>query len=73
MSNYWEPPDPPVDQKPAARERFRNVIKLAGYSETAQERILEEYFEQYWNGDRKAFFDMMKQYEEDYKKDGEIV
>ena len=54
-----------------ARERFRNVILLAGYKNP--EPILEEWFEKYWAGDRGLFFAMLKEYEEDYKRDGEII
>lgn len=57
--------------KRAARERFRNVILLAGYKNP--DPILEEWFEKYYAVDRDKFFAMMAQYEEDYKKDGEIV
>lgn len=60
-----------VDPKTEARERFRNVIRLAGY--TNPEPILEEWFEQYWNGNREEFFAMMTEYEEKYKEDGEII
>lgn len=58
-------------EKEILRARFKNVIRLAGYSEAAQERILEEYFEEYFAGDRAKFIAMLVEYEENYKRDGQ--
>jgi hypothetical protein len=57
----------PQDDKEALRERFRKVIKLAGYSDAAAEKILGEYFERYYAGDRAQFIEMMEEYEENYR------
>jgi hypothetical protein len=70
LCGYPVPPDP----KTALRERFRNVIILAGYQGKAVEGILEEWFEKYYaDPDRAKFIKMLEEYEQRYKEDGEII
>jgi hypothetical protein len=58
----WTPIPPNPDQ--SLRERFRNVIRLAGYAELAQDRILEQWYDFYMNGDRTEFVKMLEKYEQ---------
>jgi hypothetical protein len=64
----WTPIPPNPDQ--SLRERFRNVIRLAGYAEVAQDRILEQWYDFYMNGDRASFVKMLEDYE---KNDGDPI
>lgn len=75
--HYPFPALKPASEKDQMRARFANVIRLAGYSERAVESILEEWFEKYYNDpedkDHSKFIAMFERYEEDYKRDGEII
>lgn len=62
----WTPIPPTQDQ--SLRERFRNVIRLAGYGATAAENILDQWYDFYMNGDRASFIKMLEDYE---KNDGD--
>ena len=61
----------PQSERDILRERFRRVIRMAGYARP--ERILGEYFDVYMNGDRAEFIAMLEDYEKKYAKDGEII
>ena len=61
----------PQSERDVLRERFRKVIRMAGY--TRPERILGEYFDVYMNGDRAEFISMLEDYEKKYAEDGEII
>jgi len=57
----WTPIPPTQDQ--SLRERFRNVVRLAGYDEGAADKIVAKWYDFYMNGDRAEFIKMFEEYE----------
>jgi hypothetical protein len=58
----WQPIPANPDQ--SLRERFKNVIALAGYGPEAQNGILEQWYDYYMNSNRTEFVHMLERYEQ---------
>ncbi len=56
----------------ALSKRFHNVVILAGYPASYADKVVAEYLDSYMQ-DMPQFLAMMQQYEDDYKRDGEII
>jgi hypothetical protein len=63
----WTPIPPAQDQ--SLRERFLKVVLGAGYSRTASEHILDQWYDFYMNGDISTFVKMLEDYERDQKEE----
>jgi hypothetical protein len=62
----WTFPNPqPLPNREALRLRFLNVIRLAGYTGPAPERICGEYFDKYMEN-VPEFVKMLEEYERTY-------
>ena len=67
IANIGKLPD-----RAALAKRFHNVVMLAGYPASYADKVVAEYLDSYMQ-DMPQFLAKMQQYEDDYKRDGEII
>ena len=60
-----------LDRETLAK-RFHNVVLLAGYGASYADSVVAENLDEYMH-DMPKFLAMMQEYEEHYKRDGEII